>query len=286
MNNKNLILKFLRLSNIVPIAALLILFLVIILAISAPLIAPHDPTYIDIVMRLRPPFWAENGSTEFLLGTDSLGRDILSRIIYGARISLIVGFTVVAISGTLGIALGITAGYFGGRIEDIIMRILDIQLAFPFILLAISILAVLGPGVTNVIIVLGITMWPTYGRVVRGQVKTIKEKEYVEAAKAIGLKHIKIILKHILPNCWAPTIVIASFSVASAIVSEAALSFLGLGVRPEIPTWGNMLAEGREYIQISWWIVTFPGIAIMLTVLSINIIGDWLRDYLDPYLNY
>jgi peptide/nickel transport system permease protein len=195
---------------------------------------------------------------------------------------LIVGFTAVFISGAIGIVLGLTAGYFGGIVDDIIMRIADITLAFPFILLAIAVMAVLGPGLFNIILVLGITGWVTYGRVVRAEVLSYREKEFVEAAVALGYSSPRIIFKHIFPNVVSAIIVIASFSIASTIISEASLSFLGLGVQPSIPSWGAMISDAREYIYKAWWLAVFPGVAIVLTVLGINIFGDWLRDYLDP----
>jgi peptide/nickel transport system permease protein len=227
----------------------------------------------------------DGGTRSFPLGTDTLGRDILSRVIYGARISLAVGFTAVAIAGMLGITIGLTSGYYRGRVDDVTMRLAEIQLAVPFILFAIAILAVLGPGLKNLILVLGITGWVTYARVVRGQVLSFREKEFVEAARCVGAGDLRIMFRHILPNTFASVIVIGSFAVAATILAEAALSFLGLGVPPSTPTWGGMVADGREQILTNrWWMYLFPGVAIMLTVLAINAVGDWLRDYLDPRL--
>ncbi len=276
---------FWRLSQAPIIAvALLILVIVLVTAITAPWITPHDPTLIDVVARLKPPVWAEGGTSEHILGTDSLGRDVFSRVIYGSRVSMIVGVTVVVISGTLGMILGLIAGYVGGWADDVIMRFADITLAFPFLLLAIAFLAVLGPGLINVIIVLAVWGWVPYARVVRGQTLSLREREFIDAVRAIGVRHPRIILRHILPNTWAATIIIATLAVANTILAEAALSFLGLGVKPSVPTWGGMLAEGRDHITVAWWIITFPGLAIMLTILCINLFGDWLRDYLDPRL--
>ena len=269
-----------------PLLAIVILVVVTLAAVFGPAVAPKDPNRQNIVARLQPPM-AENraGEVEFILGTDGLGRDVLSRLIYGARISLIVGLTAVVIGGSLGTSLGLIAGYFGGRVDDVIMRIADIQLAFPFILLAIMFLVVLGSGVWNLILILGIGQWVTYARIARGQTISLREKEYVEAAKALGAKTNSILFRTILPNILAPLIVIASFNIASVILSEAALSFLGLGVPPTVPTWGAMLAESRDQLLAGrWWLAIFPGIAIMLTVLSFNILGDWLRDFLDPRL--
>jgi peptide/nickel transport system permease protein len=253
-------------------------------ALGAPFLALHDPNDQSLRRRLIPPGWEGKGTWEYPLGTDHLGRDIFSRAIYGSRVSLTVGFTAVLISGTLGVLLGLIAGYYGGKIEAIIMRLVDIQLAFPFILLAISVVAVVGAGLKNVIIVLGIAGWMVYARIVRGEVLSVKEREFVVAAKAVGVRDSLILFRHILPNVLTPVIVVATFSVANVIILEAALSFLGVGVEPAIPTWGGMLADGREYISTAWWLATFPGLAIMFTVLGINLIGDWLRDILDPRL--
>ncbi len=262
----------------------IILLAVIFTAILASVIAPYDPSAQNLSMRLKPPAWAEGGSMSHILGTDHLGRDILSRIFYGSRISLLVGAVAVLISGLLGTFLGLISGYYGDKVDAVIMRMADIQLAFPFILLALAVMAVLGSGLRNVIIVLGITGWVMYGRVVRSEVISIREKEYVEAAKAIGNKDSKIILKHILPNIVSTIVIIGTLEVAKVIIAESSLTFLGLGVEPSIPTWGSMLADGREYITNAWWVATFPGLAIMFTVLGINLVGDWLRDTLDPRL--
>lgn len=261
----------------------IVLIVVSFSALFAPVIAPHDPTQQTLADNKLPGIWSSEGSSTYILGTDSLGRDILSRIIYGAQISLLVGLTAVALAGAIGISLGLISGYYGRFVDDVIMRIADVQLAIPFILLAIAILAVLGQGLQNVILTLGVANWVTYGRVVRGQVLSWKEKEFVEAARSIGARDVSIMLKHILPNTFASIIVIGSFAVAATILAEAALSFLGLGVPPEIPTWGGMVNRGRDNILTGeWWIYTFPGLAIMLTVLGVNVIGDWLRDFLDP----
>jgi peptide/nickel transport system permease protein len=269
-----------------PIVALLILGFVTFLAIFGPQVAPKDPNRLTLVARLKPPF-EENrqGEVEYYLGTDSLGRDVLSRLIYGARISLAVGFVAVSIGGTLGTFLGLIAGFYGGRVDDVIMRLADIQLAFPFILLAIMVLVVLGAGVLNLVLVLGIGQWVTYARIARGETISQREKEYIEAARSIGASNSRIMFRGILPNILAPLIVIASFNVASVILAEASLSFLGLGVPPTVPTWGGMLAESRDQLLANrWWLAVFPGVAIMLTVPSLNILGDWLRDFLDSRL--
>jgi peptide/nickel transport system permease protein len=269
-----------------PLAALLILAVLAATAAFGPSFAPRDPNRQSILTRLQPPMAADRrGVVQNYLGSDALGRDVLSRLIYGARVSVLVGFAAVAIGGTLGILLGLCAGYFGGRLDDVIMRIADVQLAFPFILLAIMFLIVLGPGLTNLILILGISQWVTYARIARAQTIAQREKEYVEAVRALGARTSTILFATILPNIVAPLTVIASFNVASVILAEAALSFLGLGVPPTVPTWGGMLAESREQLLAGrWWLAVFPGVAIMLTVLSFNILGDWLRDFLDPRL--
>jgi peptide/nickel transport system permease protein len=269
-----------------PLFAIAILLVVAIAAFAGPSIAPKDPNRQNIILRLQPPMTPDRqGVVQHVLGTDALGRDVLSRLIYGARVSLLVGFVAVFIGGSIGTILGMTAGYVGGRVDAVIMRLADIQLAFPFILLAIMFLVVLGPGVLNLVLILGIGQWVTYARIARAQTLSQREKEYVEAARALGTRGLSLLFKTILPNILAPLIVIASFNVASVILSEAALSFLGLGVPPTIPTWGGMLAESRDQLLAGrWWLAVYPGVAIALTVLSFNILGDWLRDFLDPRL--
>jgi peptide/nickel transport system permease protein len=269
-----------------PLLSIVVLLAVLVAAVAGPALAPKDPNRQNIIARLQAPMTPDrNGVVQFPLGTDALGRDVLSRLIHGARISLLVGLTAVLIGGTLGIALGILAGYFGGRLDAFIMRAADIQLAFPFILLAIMFLVVLGSGVLNLILILGVGQWVTYARIARAQTLSQREKEYVEAARALGASGASVMFKSILPNILAPLIVIASFNVASVILSEASLSFLGLGVPPTTPSWGGMLAESRDQLLAGrWWLAVYPGVAIALTVLSFNILGDWLRDHLDPRL--
>jgi peptide/nickel transport system permease protein len=270
----------------VALAAMVVLLLTLVVAVTASVLAPYDPEEVRLLDRLQPPGFVDKDGGVHYLGTDPLGRDLLSRMMYGSRISLLVGATTVLIGGTLGLLLGVPSGYYGGMLDDVIMRLADIQLAFPSILLYIAVLAVLGPGLGKVIAILGITGWVTYGRVVRGEVLSIREREYVLSARAVGSSDRRIMGRHILPNIFAPFIVVASFAVANAIIAEASLSFLGLGVPPSVPTWGAMLAQSRDYLRDAWWPVTFPGLAIMLTVLSINVVGDWLRDYLDPRLKF
>jgi peptide/nickel transport system permease protein len=264
---------------------MLILIVVTIVAIFGPALAPFDPNRQNILMRLLEPGSLGRGDLTYWLGSDHLGRDVLSRLLYGARVSLLVGVAAIVVGGTIGTIAGLVSGYFGGWIDDVIMRLGDIQLAFPFILLAIMFLVVLGPGLVNMILVLGIGQWITYARIVRAQTLSLREKEYVEAARAVGDSTFSILFRTILPNIMAPLTVIASFNVASVILSEAALSFLGLGVPPDVPTWGSMLSESRDHLLSNkWWLAVFPGLAIVFTVLAFNIIGDWLRDFLDPRL--
>ena len=268
-----------------PLLALFILFVVAVVAIFGPAFSPMDPNRQNIMLRLAEPGAAGARGAIHWLGSDGLGRDVLSRLLYGARISLLVGICAILVGGTIGVIAGLVSGYFGGWIDDIIMRLGDIQLAFPFILLAIMFLVVLGPGVGNLILVLGIGQWVTYARIVRAQTLSLREKEFVEAARALGDTTPSIIFRTILPNIVAPLTVIASFNVAAVILSEAALSFLGLGVPPDVPTWGSMLSESRDHLLSNkWWLAVFPGLAIVFTVLAFNIIGDWLRDFLDPRL--
>jgi peptide/nickel transport system permease protein len=261
-----------------------VLLLIAVLGVAAPLLTSQDPAAIDIRNIMAPPVWAAGGQRAHLFGTDHLGRDVLSRLAYGARISLTVGLSAVAVSGAFGVTLGLMAGYYGGWADDVIMRLADFELAFPFILLAVAVLAVLGPGLTKVILVLGLTGWAQYCRLARAQVLGLRETEFVEAARTLGASTARILVRHIFPNILAPIIVIASFSVAGVIIAEASLSFLGLGVPPAVPSWGGMLAEGRTYMERAWWLVTLPGLALMFAVLSINVLGDTLRDALDPRL--
>lgn len=258
--------------------ALIVLGLVVLCAVLAPVLSPFDPNAQDLLTRLSPPEWTGG----HLLGTDNLGRDVLSRLIYGARISLFVGLAVALISGTIGAVVGIVAGYRGGWADRVLMRLADVQLAFPAILLALAVVAFVGNGLWVVIIVLGVTNWVSYARVARSSVLSLRERDYVLEARAIGVGPVTIMRRHLLPNVLASLITIAALNVASAIVVESALSFLGLGVPADIPTWGSMLADGQLYLGTSWWIAVFPGLALMLTALSINITGDAIRDAVDP----
>jgi peptide/nickel transport system permease protein len=254
-----------------------IVLAVVACAVFAPALAPFDPTAATLRSRLAVPF----GETH-VLGADAIGRDILSRILFGARVSLLVGVMSVAIALVIGTLVGLVAGYFGGLVDTVLMRLADIQLSFPFILLAITVIAVIGPGLWKVILVMALTQWVQYARIVRGQTLSLREKEYVQAAYGLGATHSRIMFRHILLNALTPVVVLATLGVANNILLEAGLTFLGLGVDPTIPSWGGMLADGRNYIERAWWVATFPGLAITVTVLGFNLLGDWLRDRLDP----
>ncbi|MDF2036629.1 ABC transporter permease [Cytobacillus oceanisediminis] len=255
---------------------------VIFVAIFADILAPHDPASNNLGDMLKPPVWLDGGSQNYILGTDNLGRDILSRIIYGSRVSLLVGVFSVILAGFIGIIVGLIAGYYGGVIDNLLMRIVDSFLAIPSILFILVVLAVFDPSILVLIIVIGFTNWVTYARVVRGEVLSIKEREFVKASKSIGTNSLTIMLQHILPNILSSFIVISTLSVATTIVLEASLSFLGLGIQPPDVSWGGMLTDGRNYLATNWWLATFPGIAITVTVLGIIFLGDWLRDVIDP----
>jgi peptide/nickel transport system permease protein len=260
-------------------------FLVIVLsAIFAPVVSPHDPVSVDIRHRMAPPVWMEGGTREHLLGTDQIGRDLLSRMIWGGRVSLVVGTLAVFLSAIIGVLFGLVAGYFGGTPDWSIMTLINVMLTFPFVLLALAVIAVLGPSVPNMIIVLGVTGWPVYARIIRAETFALRERDFVMAARALGMSHSRIVLGEILPNLVSPIVVVATLQIAQVIILESFLSFLGLGVQPPTPAWGNMLGEGRVYMLNSWWIAAFPGLAIFVTTLVINLMGNGLRDWLDPHM--
>lgn len=271
-------------KNKTGLAGLIIISIFAAAAIFAPFISPHDPVENALYDQLKPPVWDEGGATKNLLGTDDLGRDILSRLIYGARVSLTLGVVSVGLALTLGSFLGAIAGYYKGWLDNLIMRFMDIILAFPHILLAIVIVAYLGPGLRNAMMAIGIINIPRFARIVRASVMDEFEKDYVTAARAVGARDRRVIFNAILPNCLAPMIVQASLGFGAAILDAAGLSFLGLGAQPPTPEWGAMIAEGRAMILRAWWVMTFPGIAILLGVLGFNLLGDGLRDALDPRL--
>jgi len=260
-----------------------VVLLAIACAVLAPVLSPHDPYAQAVGVRLLPPVWEPGGSWTHPLGTDPLGRDLLSRIIYGARISISAGALAVAVSMVLGVLMGLLAGYYRGTVDAVISSLVDVILAFPFLLLALAAVAVVGPGFGNMVIVLGVTGWPIYTRVVRAETLKYRERDFVQAARALGLGSGRIIRVHVLPNLLNAIIVMASLEVARMIILESFLSFLGLGIQPPIPSWGGMLGEGRVYMLTHWWLAAFPGVAIFLTTLGINLFGDGLRDVLDPH---
>ncbi len=270
------------LRNKLAVAAIAVLALMLLAALFAPLIAPHDPQVQNLLVRLRPPAWQSGGSAEHLLGTDQLGRDLLSRMIYGARVSLLVGASAALLAGVIGAAVGLVSGFLGGWVDRALMRLADIQLAFPSILLALAVVGFLGSGLWYVIIVLGFTGWVSYARVVRSEVLSLRSREFVTEARAIGVGDLTIMRRHLLPNVLAPLATIGTLHVASAIVAEASLSYLGLGVPKSIVTWGAMLSDGQLYLGTSWWIAVFPGLALTVTALAVNVTGDVLRDVADP----
>ena len=261
-------------------AGALVILAAVVVAVAAPALAPGDPIKNSLLDRLTPPTWGG----EHPLGTDTLGRDVASRLLHGARVSLLVGFSAVLLAGVSGVVLGLVSGWYRGWLDDVLMRLGDVQLAFPVLVLAVAVLAVLGASVLNLILVLGVTGWITYARIVRGEVLTLRERDFVAAARALGADDAWILRRHLLPNVLPPITVVATFSVARTIVAEASLSFLGLGIPAPAPSWGAMLDEGRNYITTGWWLALFPGLAILLLVLGINLVGDWLRDVLDPRL--
>jgi peptide/nickel transport system permease protein len=273
-----------RKRDVRAIAGIAILLTVIAAALVGPVLTPFDPNETDLAQRLKPPGWSSLQGVTHLLGTDELGRDVLARIYEGGRISLLVGAAAVAITGTLGVALGVLSGYYRGVWDHVIMRVADIQLAFPFLLLAIAIMAVLRPSLLNVVLVLVVSGWVAFARLTRAQTFSVTTREYFLGAKVVGCSDGRIIRRYLLPNILAPIIVMATYQIPQTILAEASLSFLGLGVQPPTPTWGSSIATGRDYLATAWWLSTFPGLVLMVTVVGIGLIGDWLRDTLDPTL--
>ncbi|MDH7489761.1 MAG: ABC transporter permease [Anaerolineae bacterium] len=261
----------------------LVVLLYVAAAILAPQIAPHDPTKGELLHRLEPPVWA-GGSMDYWLGTDAQGRDLWSRIVFGSRISLWVGFVSVAISAIVGVLLGCLAGYFRGALDEVLSRFSDLLLAFPYLIFAIAVMAFMGPGMTNLLLALTFKGWVEFYRLARGEMLSEKTKEYVAAATAVGMGHLRIIVSEVLPNIFHSVLVLATLRLGVMIVTEASLSFLGLGIQPPTPAWGSMVSEGRDYLTTSWWVSTLPGLAILILVLAINVFGEGLRDILDPRL--
>jgi len=271
-------------ANRGAVAGLAIVVGVLLLALLAPVLAPYAPDRIDNTAFLRPPAWQDGGSLAYLLGTDAIGRDILSRLMHGARLSLVIGLAVVSLSVAVGTVLGLTSGYFRGIYEIAVMRVMDIILTLPSLLLAIVVVAILGPGLMNAMLAVAVVVLPHYVRIARAAVISEAAKDYVTAARMNGAGHIRLMFSEILPNCTAPLIVQASLGISTAILDAAALGFLGLGAQPPSPEWGTMLADAREFVLRAWWVVTFPGLMILVTVLAFNLLGDGLRDALDPKL--
>lgn len=262
----------------------ILIFLLVLPGIFAPQLSPHNPIKGSLSARLKPPAWVAGGSITYPLGTDKVGRDILSRIIYGARVSLSVSIVAIVVSGIIGVSLGLIAGYFGGKTDALIMRLVDISLGLPVILLALVFVAVVGPSFSTVIIVTSVLLWARYARQIRGETLSIRERDFIARARVAGASHFRIMLRYIFPNVINSLTVLATLQIGSIILLESTLSFLGAGIPRPTPTWGSMIADGRDLIVVAWWIAMFPGLAIMLTVLSLNLLGDWLRDYLDPKL--
>lgn len=270
------------LSRPAALVATVVLVIIVLSAIFANVVSPHDPYAQELSKQLKPPFWLSGGSTEFLLGSDRFGRDMLSRIIYGGQVSLLLGFVSSSISACIGITLGLISGYFGRYVDRVIMRLSDIQIAFPFLVVAIAVIAVVGSNLGVLLVLLSVAGWVFYARITRGLVLRIRNIEYVQAAHVIGASSLRVVLQHILPNVISPNLVLWTLSIATLILIESGLSFLGLGVQPPTPSWGNLLSEGRSYIDDAWWIAIFPGLLITITVLAVNTLGDALRDILDP----
>jgi peptide/nickel transport system permease protein len=264
----------------------ILLFFLVIPAVFAPQVAPHDPLKGSLSKRLKPPVWAQGGSIEYPLGTDKMGRDILSRIIYGSRISLLVSFMVIFVGGSIGTTLGLISGYFGGKVDALIMRLVDISLSLPTILLALVLVSAVGPGFGPLITVIAVLLWSRYARLARGETLSIKEQDFIARARVAGASHARIMVRYIFPNIVNSLVVLATLQVGAVILLESTLSFLGVGIPRPTAAWGVMVADGRELIVTAWWVSMFPGIAIMLTVLASNLFGDWLRDHLDPKLKH
>ena len=267
---------------LIPLA--LLTFLLVVPAVLAPQVAPYDPLKGSLAKRLKPPVWMEGGSAQHLLGTDKLGRDIVSRMIHGARVSLAVSVIAIFVGGIIGVSLGLISGYFGGKVDGLLMRLVDISLSLPTILLALVLVAAVGPSFGTVITVLVVLLWARYARLVRGETLSVKERDFIARARVAGASHTRIMVRYIFPNVVNSLVVLGTLQVGYVILLESALSFLGAGLPRPTPAWGLMIADGRELIVSAWWVSMFPGLAIMLTVLALNLLGDWLRDHLDPKL--
>jgi peptide/nickel transport system permease protein len=261
---------------------LLLIVLIVLAAIAAPWLAPHDPAAQSVLARLKPPSWMAGGLPEYPLGTDALGRDVLSRVIWGARVTLVIGAATCLLAASLGIAVGLTAGFLGGRLDSVLMRLVEVQVSFPGILLILLVVGVMGAGTLTLILVLAATNWMVYARLIRGIVMTTRQLPYVEAAEVVGCRPGRVVVRHILPNLVSPLLTLAILEFTNIVLAEAAVSFLGFGVQPPQTSWGLDVAAGRDYLFLAWWLVTFPGLAIVVTVLSINLFANWLRETTDP----
>lgn len=257
---------------------------IVLVAVLAPAITAHDPLSPDLLARLGKPAWMEDGNPAYVLGADALGRDVWARIAFGARASLLVGLSATFVAALLGTALGLVSGFYGAWLDKLIMRLADVQMAFPSILLALAIMVVLGSGLFNLVVVLGVANWVLFARVIRAEVLSLREREFIQASIALGAGGPRLILVHLLPNVLGSAMILATLTLARVVIAEASLSFLNLGIPPPSPSWGSMLADGRQYLAVAWWAATFPGLALMATVIAINLLGDWLRDVLDPRL--
>ena len=273
-----------RESRRFPIIPVAIISIIIFTAVFAPLLSPHSATRPSLADRLTPPVWSSEGSWTYPLGTDALGRDIATRLMYGGRVSMMVALFTLLLGGGLGAAIGLVAGYYGGRVDMILMRLADSTLAFPIILFGILLVVTLGGNLYNIVIAIALVLWARYARVIRGEVLAIKSRDFIARARVVGCSTPRILLVHIFPNTLNTLLVLLTLQVGWVIIVEASLSFLGAGIPPPTPAWGAMIASGREYVDTAWWVSSFPGIAIMLTVISFNLFGDWLRDTLDPKL--
>ena len=287
MQRMNLSLSAIQLPRLsalrgIPVFSALVVLAMVIAAIFAPWIVPHDPSFQNFIVSLQPPVWQDGGTWSHPLGTDNLGRDIYSRLIYGARLSLTIALFAILLAGTIGIALGLLAGYLGGIADSLIMRVVDAFLAMPFILMALAIVAALGPSTFNIIVIMAVTNWPRYARLVRGEVLSLKQTDFVLLARVAGLPAWKIAVKHILPNISNSILVLATLDIGRVIILESSLSFLGVGIQPPDVSWGLMLSDGRSYMGVAWWLTVMGGVAILISVLCVNVLGDWLRDRFDP----
>jgi peptide/nickel transport system permease protein len=274
--------KWVQILRRAPIIPLVLILLFVGTAVFADLLTSHSPTKVQLPKRLRPPAWTSKGDWTYTIGTDTLGRDLMTRIIHGARVSLVVVALTLGLGGGLGLGLGLLAGYHGGRVDSVLMRAADITMAFPVILFAILLVAILGGGMFNVVVSIGVVLWARYARVIRGEVLSLMQRDFIARARVNGCSDLRIILVHLFPNVLNTLMVLLSLQVGWLIIVESSLSFLGAGIPPPTPSWGGMIAEGRDYITRAWWVSLFPGLAIALTVLAFNLFGDWLRDTLDP----